>query len=154
MNLLFNIFMMVENEPIDRTWINWILPIMCDIRSLYHAYHLAQIKLFHVSIKYLKKTNLIFMVFLPQSPRHSKLEKADILEMTVKYLRSVHGRHVAGKSYSPSWIKRSDQIESWYFLWWQWVHFEALIWGNTVNFLRKNCQSFPFGVIPLKHIHT
>ncbi|PIK61026.1 hypothetical protein BSL78_02019 [Apostichopus japonicus] len=42
--------------------------------------------------------NLVLQALNRTSPRHSKLEKADILEMTVKYLRSVHGRHVAGKS--------------------------------------------------------
>lgn len=34
----------------------------------------------------------------PQSSRHSKLEKADILEMTVKHLRSLQRAQMTGES--------------------------------------------------------
>ena len=39
-----------------------------------------------------------FLVFFfLQNPRHSKLEKADILEMTVRYLRNVQRQQVKSK---------------------------------------------------------
>lgn len=36
-----------------------------------------------------------------QSSRHSKLEKADILEMTVKHLRNLQRAQMTGKSHFP-----------------------------------------------------
>lgn len=39
---------------------------------------------------------LLFVSFT-QSSRHSKLEKADILEMTVRYLRNTQRRQISGK---------------------------------------------------------
>ena len=40
---------------------------------------------------------VFFGVFFLQNPRHSKLEKADILEMTVRYLRNVQRQQVKSK---------------------------------------------------------
>lgn len=40
---------------------------------------------------------LNFLCSVPQSSRHSKLEKADILEMTVKHLRNLQRVQMSGK---------------------------------------------------------
>lgn len=40
---------------------------------------------------------LNFSCYVPQSSRHSKLEKADILEMTVKHLRNLQRVQMSGK---------------------------------------------------------
>lgn len=39
----------------------------------------------------------MYCVFCLQSSRHSKLEKADILEMTVKHLRNLQRVQMTGK---------------------------------------------------------
>lgn len=56
--------------------------------------------------------NLVLQALNRNNPRHSKLEKADILEMTVKYLRGVHGRHVSGKASMTSDPGVSSQYRS------------------------------------------
>ena len=39
--------------------------------------------------------DLVYMFFLQQSTCHSKLEKADILEMTVRYLRGIQRQRMS-----------------------------------------------------------
>lgn len=41
--------------------------------------------------------NVVSICVFIQNPRHSKLEKADILEMTVRYLRSIHRQQLSGE---------------------------------------------------------
>lgn len=47
------------------------------------------------------QTQLFFLRVFPQSSRHSKLEKADILEMTVKHLRNLQRVQMSGKFLQP-----------------------------------------------------
>ena len=50
-----------------------------------------------LSVTPLSVLKLIFILLLIlQSSRYSKLEKADILEMTVKHLRSVQRQQISG----------------------------------------------------------
>ncbi|XP_030843279.1 transcription factor HES-1 [Strongylocentrotus purpuratus] len=44
----------------------------------------------------LQLKNLVLDALNKNNPRHSKLEKADILEMTVRYLRSIHRQQLSG----------------------------------------------------------
>lgn len=55
-------------------------------------------------------SKLNYTHFVPQSSRHSKLEKADILEMTVKHLRNLQRVQMSGefKTHAQNGKKKSS----------------------------------------------